>query len=57
MCVQESLIIQKSYNTSLMIQILSCVPAFTVSVVQQIVAMKDVTLTVEDTILTRQNKQ
>ena len=57
MCVQESLIIQKSYNTSLMIQILSCVPAFTVSVVQQIVAMKDVTLTVEDTILTRQSKQ
>jgi hypothetical protein len=26
-CVQDSLIIQKSYNTSLMIQILSCVPA------------------------------
>ena len=26
-CVQGSLIIQKSYNTSLMIQILSCVPA------------------------------
>ena len=28
-CVQESLIIQKSYNTSLVIQIVSCVPAFT----------------------------
>ena len=27
-CVQESLIMQKSYYTSLMIQILSCVPAF-----------------------------
>ena len=27
MCVQESLIIQNSYNTNLMIQIFSCVPA------------------------------
>ena len=26
-CVQDSLIIQKSYNTRIMIQILSCVPA------------------------------
>ena len=40
-----------------MIQILSCIPAFTVSLDQKTIVMNDVTLTVEDTISTRQNKQ